>query len=78
MEKSSQDIKKVAPRLGGYHYEFQVGTLRLLDLLERKADKIKFESACNPSDYFDDIKVFYGDQIHHYQVKWGLTRTTGL
>ena len=50
MEKSSQDIKKVAPRLGGYHYEFQVGALRLLDLLEGKADKIEFESARDSSD----------------------------
>ena len=79
MEKSSQDIKKVAPRLGGYHYEFQVGALRLLDLLEGKADKIEFESARDSSDCFDDIKVFYGDQIHHYQVKWGRTiRSIGL
>ena len=74
MEKSFQNIKKVTSRLGGYHYEFQVGALRLLDLLEGKADKIEFESAIDSKDCFDDIKIFYGDRIHHYQVKWGLTR----
>ena len=74
MEKSFEDIKKVVPRLGGYHYEFQVGALRLLDLIEGKADKVEFESARDSSDFFDDIKVFHKDQIHHYQVKWGLKR----
>ena len=74
VKKDSSNTKNAVPRLGGYHYEFQVGVLRLLDLIEGKADKIKFESARDSQDYFDDIKVFQNDSIHHYQVKWGLTR----
>ena len=67
------DIKRVIPRLGGYHYEFLVGALRLLDLIEGKADKIEFEKAFESEDFFDDIKVFQNKHVHHYQVKWGLT-----
>lgn len=72
MAEDTYDVKKVVPRLGGYRYEFAVGALRLLDLIEGKADKIEFETASDPEDFFDDIKVFQSKQIHHYQVKWGL------
>ena len=72
--KETSNAKNVVPRLGGYHYEFQVGVLRLLDLIEGKADRVEFESASDKHDYFDDVKVFYNEHIHHYQVKWGLTR----
>ncbi len=75
MEKDNIDVKKVIPRLGGYYYEFQVGALRILDLLEGKADRIEIEAASDINDFFDDIKVFHQDKVHHYQVKWGLKQT---
>ena len=63
---SKKNIKSV---LYGYRYQSLIGILRLIDLLNDKADKVSFEKKESNNDRFDDIKVYVKNQIHHCQIK---------
>ena len=53
----------------GYRYQDLIGILRLIDLLNDKADKVYFEKKESQHDRFDDIKMHVGNQLHSYQIK---------
>ena len=61
--------------IAGYSYQLYVCVLRLVDLLSKKIDTVYIEKASSEQDIFDDVKIYVGNQIHHYQVKSGTTQT---
>lgn len=69
---------RVISRRGGYEYQSEVGVLRLIDILAKRAEYVVLEATGHAKDKFDDIKVYAGKSIHHYQVKWGMTLESHL
>ena len=62
----------VRSRLGGYLYECNVAALRMADVLRGRASAVVLERRYAEGDHFDDIKVVLPDELHAYQVKWGM------
>ena len=53
----------------GHYYQNVVAISFMIDLLLDKCEKIIIECKIGSVDKFDDIKIFSGDEVHHYQVK---------
>lgn len=67
-----EQTRGVRARLGGYAYECNIAALRLIDLLAGRASSVTLERQFGDSDHLDDIKVFADQELHAYQVKWGM------
>lgn len=66
--------KNAITRFGGYHYQSQVAVIKFVQLLTESSNtnSVILENPKDSSDIFDDITFFHENNVHHYQVKWGM------